>query len=104
MRNRSAEASRSFRLCRSGFVQLRVEGGPQLVEHALQIVRQCTRELHAPLIRWMCERQPRGVEERAIEMRHRAKVAGNPAVHAAVEGIADDGMADGAQVHADLVR
>ena len=50
------------------------------------------------------ERQPRGVEERAFEVRDGAKVAGHAAMHAAVERVADDRMADGAQVDADLVR
>ena len=52
----------------------------------------------------MLEREPGGVEERSIEVRDGAQVAGHAAVDAAVERIADDRMADGAQVYADLVR
>ena len=52
----------------------------------------------------MRERQARRVQERALEMRDRAQIAGHAPVDAAVERIADDRMADRAQVHADLVR
>ena len=52
----------------------------------------------------MLEHQPRGVQERPVEMRDRAQVAGHAPVDAAVERIADDRVADRAQVHANLVR
>jgi len=50
------------------------------------------------------EREPRGVQERAFEPLHCPNVTCHAAVHASVDGIADDRMADGAQVHANLVR
>ena len=52
----------------------------------------------------MREHEPRGVQKRPLEMRDRAQVAGHAPVDAAVERVADDRMADRAQVHADLVR
>ena len=48
--------------------------------------------------------QLRGMEERPVEMRHRAQVAGHAPMHAAVQRIADDRVADGAEMHADLMR
>src|SRR6195256_1802903 len=44
------------------------------------------------------------MKKRPIEMRHRPQIAGNAAPHAAVDGVAHDRMADGAQVDPDLVR
>ena len=52
----------------------------------------------------MREDQARGVQERPIEMRDGAQVAGHAPVDAAVERVADDRMADRAQVDADLMR
>ena len=52
----------------------------------------------------MRERQTRGVQERPLEPLHGADVARHAPVDAAVERVADDRMADRAQVHADLVR
>jgi len=40
---------------------------PELVHHALQIVRQHARKLHAPKIAWVFEHQPRRVQERTVE-------------------------------------
>ena len=56
------------------------------------------------LLARMRERQPRGVQERPLEPLHGADVARHAPVDAAVQRVADDRMADGAQVHADLVR
>ena len=47
-------------------------------------------ELHPPAVGRMREHQPRGVQERPLEMRHRAQVAGHAPVDAAVERVADD--------------
>src|SRR3954468_24457248 len=75
---------------------------PQVVQHALQIRRQLAFECHSPAVGRMREREPGRVQERAIEVRHRPKVAGHAAVNAAVQRIADDRVADRAEVHADL--
>ena len=48
--------------------------------------------------------QPRGVQERPLEMRDRPQIAGHAAMDAAVQRIADDRVADRAQMHADLMR
>ena len=85
-------------------MQQRVEPLAQLVEHALQILRQLARELHPPPVVRMLEHQPRGVQKRPVEMGDRAQVAGHAPVDAAVERVADDRVADRAQVNADLVR
>jgi len=52
----------------------------------------------------MTELEACGVQERAIQMGDRAQVAWHAAMDAAVQRIADDGMADGAEMHANLVR
>ena len=44
------------------------------------------------------------MEERPVEVRDGAEVAGHAPVDAAVQRVADDRMADRAQVHADLMR
>ena len=61
-------------------------------------------ELHAPAVARMREREPCRVKKRALQARHRADIAGHAPVHAAVQRIADDRMADRAEVDADLVR
>src|SRR5262249_59463342 len=66
--------------------------------------RQAALELHASPISGMCEREPCGVEERTVEMRDRADVARHAAVDAAVQRVADDRMADGAEMDANLMR
>ena len=48
----------------------------------------------APSVRRMREHQMRGVQERPIEMRDRAQVAGHAPMDAAVQRIADDRVAD----------
>ena len=52
----------------------------------------------------MLEDQVRGVQKRPVEMRDRAQIARHAPVDAAVERVADNRMADRAQVHADLMR
>ena len=51
----------------------------------------------------MFEDQPRRMQKRTVEVRDGVQVARHSPVHAAVEGIADDGVADRAQMHTDLV-
>ena len=60
----------------------RVERLAQLVQHALQIAGQLARELHPPRVAGMCERKPRRMEERPIEMRDGANVPRNTAMNA----------------------
>ena len=76
----------------------------QLLEHALQVGGQRAREVQSPSVGGMRERQAGRVQERPLEVRHRPEVAWHTPMHTAVERIADDRMADGAQVHANLVR
>ena len=52
----------------------------------------------------MREREPRGVQERARQVGDGAQVARHVAMDAAVQRIADDWVADGAQMDADLMR
>ena len=51
----------------------------------------------------MLEDQPRRVQKRTLEPGHGAQVAGHAPVHASIQGISDDRVADRAQVDADLV-
>src|SRR5258708_2750133 len=88
----------------SGLVEIGIELLAQLVDHFLEIRGQLARELHAPVLDRMREREARGVQERPLEMRHGAKVAGHAAMDAAVERVADDRVADGAQMDTNLMR
>src|SRR6185312_409018 len=76
----------------------------QVVEHLLQVLRQRAHEFHAAFLGGMREDEPRRVQERTREVRHRAEIAGHAPVDAAVQRIADDRVADRAQVDADLMR
>src|SRR5262249_35212948 len=76
----------------------------QLVEDALQVVRQRAREFHSPFLCRMCERQPCGVKKRTREMGHGAQIARDASVYAAIEWIADHRVPDGAEVDANLMR
>jgi hypothetical protein len=51
----------------------------------------------------MFEGEPLCVEERSLEAQNRTKVSGDPTPHAAIHGVANDGMSDGAQVDANLM-
>src|SRR5678815_5503485 len=73
------------------------------LEHALQICRQRCGEVHTPAIPRMLEGEPLGMEEWPLEMGDGADVAGDAAVDAPVQRIADDRMADRAEVYAYLV-
>src|SRR5262249_16765954 len=85
-------------------MQRRIECLAHLVEHALQIIRQRALELHAPPVSRVGKHEARGVEEGAVEMRDRAEVARHAAMDAAVERVADNRVADRAEVHANLMR
>ena len=52
----------------------------------------------------MREAQPARVQERPLEAHHRPQVVADAPVHAAIGLVADDRMADRAEVDADLVR
>lgn len=52
----------------------------------------------------MLEGKPGGVQERPVQMGHRPQIARDAAVNATVRRVADHGVADRAQVDADLVR
>src|ERR1041385_3659499 len=76
----------------------------QIVEHRLQIFRQRRDEFQPPLVARVVELQSCRMKERTLEALHRADVASHASVDATVHRIADDRMADGAQVHANLMR
>src|SRR5215471_334415 len=59
----------------------------QLVEHALQIFGQRTREFHSPILDRMREHETRGMQERTRQMPDGAQIPGHPPVDAAVERI-----------------
>src|SRR4051794_11944263 len=64
----------------------------ELVEHALQILRQFAGEFHSPAVARVLEHQLRRVQEWALEMCHRPQITRDAAVDAAVQRIADDRM------------
>ena len=78
--------------------------GSMRVEHRAQIVRQRRRELERLAGARLREREPLGVQERPRQPLHRAQIVRHPAMHAAVQRVADDRMADGVEVDANLVR
>src|SRR3954464_7373728 len=75
----------------------------ELVEHLLQVGGQRAREFHAAVFRGMRDHELRGMEKRTLQMRDGAQIARHPAMYAAIDRVADDGMADLAQVHANLM-
>src|SRR5580765_5275560 len=52
----------------------------------------------------MLEREPFRVKKRALQAGHRADIAWHAPVNATVHRVANDGMADRAEMHANLVR
>src|SRR5262245_42707361 len=76
----------------------------QFIQYLLQVLRQLARELHSAAVDGVLEREPRGVQERPVEVCYRTQVSGYPPVNASVQWIANDRMADGAQVDPNLVR
>src|SRR5688572_20261908 len=75
-----------------------------LIEHELKIVRQRRLECHLTSVGWMLKDEPAGVQERPLERQQRAKIASDAPAEAAVHRVADDRMADLAQVDANLMR
>src|SRR5688572_17277815 len=75
-----------------------------IIQHLLEVRRQGGFELQTFPVRRVGEAQSSGVQEGALEAQHGPQVGGNAAAHAAVHRVADDRVADRAQVHADLVR
>jgi hypothetical protein len=78
--------------------------GAELPEDPLEILWECARELDAPAVRGMREDQARRMKEWPLEVSDGPEVPGNATVHAAVERVADDWVADRAEVHANLMR
>ena len=76
----------------------------QVIEHCLQVRRKRRLELHAAAVGRMREGQSQRVEERPLESKHGQEIGGDALARAAVRGVAHDRMADGAQVHANLMR
>ena len=52
----------------------------------------------------MMKHEAARMQERPLEREHGPQIARHPPAHAAVHGVADDRMADLAQVHANLMR
>ena len=78
--------------------------GVDLVECRLKVVGERRFELHPPAVVRMLKSQAVRVEKRAPEPANRAQVDRQPAPDPAVQRIADDGMADAAQMHTNLMR
>ena len=55
-------------------------------------------------VRGCVNAEPLGVQKRPRQPLHRAQLVRHAAMHAAVERVADDRMADAAEMHANLVR
>src|SRR5262245_46557106 len=73
------------------------------VQYVLQIRRQRRGKFHPPAVPRVFEGEPLGVEEWPLKMGDGADVARHPAMNATVQGVADNRVADGAQMHADLM-
>src|SRR5262249_13019706 len=78
--------------------------GLDAVEHALQIGRQRRLEFHRSTISRMREDEPMRVEEWPVQRENRTQVRSDARAPAPVRRVADDGVADGAEVNADLMR
>src|SRR6266571_5343163 len=76
----------------------------QRVQYFLQVWRQADRKFDAPAVARMLERDPFRMKKRALQAGHRANVARHAPVNATVHRIANDRMADGAEMNANLVR
>src|SRR5262245_53008175 len=109
MRTRSRSTSKTFpvntRSCErrsaSDILEMLFHLAPlNIVEHVLEVGRQRRVELHPPAVGGVCERQVRRVQERPLQPLHGAQVRRDPPMHAAVGRVADDRVADGAEVDA----
>jgi hypothetical protein len=69
----------------------------------LQVEGQGRLELNATTVGGVCEREPRGMEEWALEALDGVQVSCGSAPYAAVSLIADDRVSDRAKVDADLM-
>src|SRR4029453_6251994 len=74
-----------------------------LVDHRLEVRRQRRIELDPAAVGRVSEAEARRVQERTLEAHDRPQIRGDPAMHAAVHRVADDGVADGVEVDAYLV-
>src|SRR6478736_3157936 len=83
---------------------LRLGSGDQIIKYRLQIGGQRALEFHAPAVAGVLERKLRGMQKRTIEFPDRPYVRLHPAMDAAIEGVADDGVTNRAEVNPDLVR
>jgi hypothetical protein len=75
----------------------------QLFENVHQVVGQRRGEFHPMSVTRMRNREPLRMQERPIQTLHRAKISGDTPVHTSVHRIADDGMSNCAEMHANLV-
>ena len=75
-----------------------------VVSDLRQIVRNGREEFHPFFRPRVRERQALGVKERTGEALQRAELVSHASMHPAVERIANNRVADRAQVHADLMR
>ena len=75
----------------------------QAFDHVGKVLRQFRAEFHSPAVARVVERQAGRVQERAIQRLDGAQLRRDAAMDAAVERVADDRMADAAQVDADLM-
>src|SRR5262245_27400555 len=73
------------------------------LEHVLQICRQRRGEFHMPAVARMLEREPFRVQEWPLKMGDGADVTGYPPVDTAVQRVADDRVADRAEMHTYLM-
>src|SRR6185503_3703877 len=74
-----------------------------LIEDGLKVVRQCRLEFHLTTVCRVMKHETPSVQERPVECEHGAKIAGHPPALSAVDRVADDRMADFAEMHANLV-
>ncbi len=74
-----------------------------VLDHRFELRRERRVELDAPAVARVREGEPARVQERPFEPHHRAQVVPDAAVHAAVGLVADNRVADGAEMHTDLM-
>src|SRR4029453_1771395 len=73
------------------------------LEHVLQIYRQRRGEFQTPGIARVLEGEPLGMQKRPLQMGDGADVTGHAPVDTAVERVADNRVADRAEMHAYLM-
>src|SRR5688572_9873118 len=77
--------------------------GENLIEHELQIVRQRRLELHLTSVGWMSKHEAACMEKRPVEREDGTQIAGHAPAESSVHRVADDRVADLAQMHANLM-